>query len=490
LRQHCWHFLQKKLPSRDAARVAAACLTVNNNKDSQRMAMAVILVLLVIGSVAFHFASAWWFTPIASNWTSIDFTINVTFWVTGFVFVAVNLFMAWCVYRYRQKDGEKAIYEPENAKLEIGLSAFTALGVIAMLAPGLFVWATFVTVPDDATEYEVLGKQWQWSFRYPGADGILGTVDVRYISEENPFGINPDDPNGQDDILVNRPVMYLPVDKPVKALLRSTDVLHNYTVPQFRVKMDLVPGSVTYLWFTPTVTGTYDILCEELCGIAHHMMRGRVVVTEEAEYEAWLASQPTFAQMSSRTAADAGAGAQQYAVCASCHGQGGEGNRAMNAPKLNGLQPWYIERQLHYYQQGVRGSHPDDTLGRMMAPMAAMLSSEDAIRNVAAHIASLPETVPESTISGNVSTGQRIYRANCAACHGRDGSGSWATDAPSLVAMDDWYAAIQLTNFKAGIRGLHREDDYGEQMVSMSTAMRNQQQLNDVLAYINSLRSN
>lgn len=452
------------------------------------MAIAVALVLLVVGSVIFHFISPWWFTPIASNWGSIDFTINLTFWVTGAVFVAVNLFMAYAIYKYRHKEGHKAVYEPENHKLEVGLSAVTAIGVAAMLAPGLFVWASFVMVPEEATEYEVVGQQWQWSFRYPGADGVLGTVDTRFISESNPFGMNPDDPNGQDDILVKDPEMYLPVGKPVKALLRSKDVLHNYTVPQFRVKMDMVPGMVTYLWFTPTVVGSYDILCEELCGIGHHVMRGKVVVAEQADYDAWLASQPTFAQMNARSTPNVTMGQQQYAVCASCHGQQGEGLQALNAPKLNGLQPWYIERQIKYYQEGVRGAHPDDVYGRQMAPMANMLSTDDAIRNVAAYISQLPETNAPDTVSGDASRGMSIYNANCAACHGEDGRGSWATDAPNLVGMSDWYAVTQLNNFRAEIRGAHSDDDYGEQMVSFATAMRNPQQVNDVISYLNSLR--
>lgn len=452
------------------------------------MAIAVALVLLVVGSVIFHLVSPWWFTPIASNWESIDFTINLTFWVTGAVFVAVNLFMAYSVYKFRHKEGHKAVYEPENSKLEVGLSAITTVGVIAMLAPGLFVWASFVSVPEEATEYEVVGQQWQWSFRYPGADGQLGTVETRFISEENPFGINPEDPDGQDDVLVKDPQMYLPIGKPVKALLRSKDVLHNYTVPQFRVKMDMVPGMVTFLWFTPTVTGSYDILCEELCGIGHHVMRGQIVVAEQAEYDAWISRQPTFAQTVARSAPDVTAGQQQFAVCASCHGQQGEGNQALNSPKLNGLQSWYLERQIKYYQQGVRGAHPDDLLGRQMAPMANMLSTEDAVRNVAAYISQLPETSSTPTVSGDAARGMSIYNANCAACHGKEGLGSWATDAPNLAGMSDWYMVNQLNNFKAKIRGAHSEDDYGEQMVSFSTAMRNSKQLNDVVSYLNSLR--
>lgn len=452
------------------------------------MAIAVALVLLVVGSVVFHFISPWWFTPIASNWGSIDFTINLTFWVTGAVFVIINLFMAYCIYRFRHKAGHKAVYEPENHKLEVGLSVVTAIGVIAMLAPGLFVWAQFVTPPDEATEYEVVGQQWQWSFRYPGNDGQLGTVDTRFVSESNPFGINPEDPNGQDDILVKDPEMYLPVGKPVKALLRSKDVLHNYTVPQFRVKMDMVPGMVTYLWFTPTEVGRYDIMCEELCGIGHHVMRGRIVIAEQAEYDTWLSNQTTFAQLNARSDATPAAGQAQYAVCASCHGQQAEGNPALNAPRLNGLQTWYLERQLKYYQLGVRGAHPDDLYGRQMAPMANMLNSDEAIRNMAAYISQLAVTDAPDTISGDSARGMAIYNSNCAACHGNDGTGSWATDAPHIAGMSDWYVATQLTNFKAKIRGAHADDDYGEQMVSFATAMRNEQQMNDVIAYLNSLQ--
>ena len=100
------------------------------------MAIAVVLVLLVIGSLIFHFASPWWFTPIASNWTTMDDTVVLTFWVTGVVFIAVNLFLAWVMWKYRHKHGQKADYDPENKKLEWWLTIVTSIGVAAMLAPG------------------------------------------------------------------------------------------------------------------------------------------------------------------------------------------------------------------------------------------------------------------------------------------------------------------------------------------------------------------
>ena len=131
----------------------------------------------------------------------------------------------------------------------------------------LVVWHQFVTVPADATEIEVMGQQWQWSFRLPGKDGRLGTSDVRNITSDNPLGLNRDDPHAQDDVVIESGDLHLPIGKPVKVLLRSVDVLHDFYVPEFRAKMDMVPGMVTYFWITPIRTGTFDVLCAELCGV-------------------------------------------------------------------------------------------------------------------------------------------------------------------------------------------------------------------------------
>jgi len=451
------------------------------------MVLAIVLVLLIVGSVVFHYASPWFFTPIASNWETIDETITITFWVTGFVFVAINLFMAYAVWRYRHRKGSKALYEPENKKLELSLILLTAVGVVAMLAPGLFVWAKFVDPPKDAAVVEVVGKQWYWSFRFPGADGVLGTVDARFISDENPFGVNPDDPHGQDDVLITSPELHLPMGKPVKALLRSTDVLHDFTVPQFRVKMDLVPGLVTFIWLTPTRTGKFDILCEELCGIAHFTMRGKVVVDEEPAFQAWLRTYPTFAQASAQPAGDPEAGKPLFTVCAGCHGAQAEGNPAVNAPKLSGQGSWYLKRQLKYFKQGVRGAHEKDVYGKMMAPMAATLADDAAIDNVLAYIKTLPDNPAAPTVKSNAAHGQELY-LTCGACHGADGRGMQATNAPRLRGMSDWYLVTQLKNFKQGIRGAHPQDMYGSQMRSMAAILSDEKATDDLVAYIDTFR--
>ncbi|PZQ47530.1 MAG: cytochrome-c oxidase [Rhodovulum sulfidophilum] len=265
------------------------------------MRVAIALVLVVVGSVMFHMLSPWWLAPIASNWGAIDTTLEITFWITGLVFTTVLLFMAYCVWRFRHREGARADYEPENRRLEIWLTAATALGVAALLTPGLIGWNRFIHPPAGATEVEVVARQWQWSYRLPGADGRLGRSDARLVSDDNPLGVDPADPRGADDVIVGAADLHLPVDRPVKVLLRSVDVLHNFYVPQFRAKMDFVPGMVTYFWFTPTRTGAFEVLCAELCGVGHAFMRGGLTVEAQADYDAWLGEQSTYAELARPT---------------------------------------------------------------------------------------------------------------------------------------------------------------------------------------------
>ena len=143
-------------------------------------------------------------------------------------------------------------------------------------------------------------------------------------------------------------------------------------------------------------------------------------------------------------------------------------------------------RQLKYYKQGVRGAHEDDTYGRQMAPMAGTLVNDAAIRNIAAYIQTLPDNPAPATVTGNVEKGQRLYRS-CGACHGEQGEGIWALNAPRLAGMSDWYLVQQLKHFKRGIRGAHRQDRYGLQMRLMAEIVRTDEARSDLLAYINTL---
>jgi len=450
------------------------------------MAVAIGILVLVVVTLLFHFFSPWWFTPIASDWGSVDTTVIITFWVTGVVFIILNAFLVWVVIRYRHRKGLKAHYEPESHKLEWTLTVITTIGVIAMLAPGLWVWDRIITPPKDAEVVEVVGQQWHWSFRFPGQDGVLGQVDIGQMTADNPLGLKPEDPAGLDDILITDGELHLPVDKTYKFIVRSKDVLHNFTVPQFRVKMDLVPGMTPYVWTKLQRTGRFDIMCEELCGIGHFAMRGSVVVEDLDEFDKWLAGKPTFAQVLHRPEPDVAVGQAQFAVCAACHGAQAEGNQMLNAPKLAGQAGWYLKRQLKNFKHGLRGGAAGDSFGAQMAPMAATLADDVAIDNVVAYITSLPVSETPSTITGDAARGEEIY-TTCKSCHGTSGQGNWATNAPGLRGTNDWYLLRQLENYKQGIRGAHPADLYGKQMTLMTGVLRSDQAMKDVVAFINTL---
>lgn len=295
--------------------------------------MAIALIVIVAGSVLFHFVSPWQATPLASNWQQMDAMVAITLVITGIFFVAINLFVAYTLVRYRHRRGSRAAYEPDNRKLERWLIIATTLGVIALLAPGLIVYMEFVRAPRDAIKVEVLGQQWQWRFRFPDVKGKLGASDARFVSATNPFGLDPDDPSGWDNVLVNKNELHLPLNRPVKVLLRSHDVLHDFYVPQFRARMNIVPGMVTTFWFTPTKAGRYEILCAQLCGVGHPNMRGYVVVEDDATFQAWLKEQPTFAMtkappasggtqaatLPADTLQDKGKALAQAKGCVACH---------------------------------------------------------------------------------------------------------------------------------------------------------------------------
>jgi cytochrome c oxidase subunit II len=244
---------------------------------------------------------------------------------------------------------------------------------------------------------------------------------------------------------------------------------------------------VTYMWFTPTRAGEYEILCEELCGIAHYAMRGRVRVDDAAAFKTWLAGYPSFGDTLRVAAADPAAGKALFAPCVACHGAQGEGNLQLNAPKLAGQAGWYLKRQLENFKHGVRGGGEKDIYGTQMTAFAGMLTDEAAVRNVTAYIETLPDHTPRATVSGDTERGEALFRT-CAACHGASGQGIMAMNAPRLSHMSDWYLARQVNNFKQGVRGAHHQDFYGRQMTMMVGVIPDARALNDLLAYINTLR--
>lgn len=186
-------------------------------------------------------------------------------------------------------------------------------------------------------------------------------------------------------------------------------------------------------------------------------------------------------------AADAAAGKSAYAVCAACHGQQGEGNVAMNAPQLAGQETWYVKRQLDAFKSGLRGTASGDIYGMQMRPMAMAVGGPEAEANLLAYIASLPATDSPPTVSGDVGAGQAGY-AVCAACHGQKGEGNEQLGGPRLAGQDDWYLVRQINNYNKGLRGYDPKDTYGNQMRPMAAMLNTEKAVNDVVAYINTLK--
>ncbi|MES2049708.1 MAG: cytochrome c oxidase subunit II [Pseudomonadota bacterium] len=259
------------------------------------MSMVVALIVIVFGSVLFHLYSPWWATPLASNWAQMDNMLTITFVITGIFFVALNLFLVYTLIRFRHREGSRATFQTDNPKLERWLIGGTSAAIIALLAPGLFVYAEYIHAPKDALIVDVLAQQWQWRFRLSGSDGKLAATDMRFVTPANPYGIAPTDPNGQNNLIISDGELHLPLGKPVKMLLRSNDVLHDFFVPPFRARMNIVPGMVSSFWFTPNKLGRFEAMCAQLCGIGHANMRAYVVVEPPADFEKWLKAQTSFA---------------------------------------------------------------------------------------------------------------------------------------------------------------------------------------------------
>ena len=405
------------------------------------MAMAIILVLIVIASVLFHLLAPWHAAPPASNWGSIDTTLFITLIISGIFFIAVTLFMAVALIRFRHKKGGRAAYQPENKKLETWLIIVTSIGIAAMLAPGLVVYDDFIRVPKNAYELEVVAQQWQWAFRFPGQDGKLGKSDIKFVDSVNPLGLDPKDSAGQDDVLIRSNEVHLPLDQPVKVLLRSKDVLHDFYIPQIRSKMDMVPGMVSYFWFTPTVIGKYEILCAEYCGVGHYNMRGYMIVEDRTAFEQWLNSQPTFAQTLTTAAKpsrdsvlEKGRQLVEKYGCVACHSQDGTASLGPGWKGLYGRTEQLADGTSVLVDEAYVKESILDPKARLVQGyppvMVAYTLTEDELGAVVTLIKSLgvaqqePSTGEKLDGGDDLATqGQRLAQSlGCLACHSVDGS--------------------------------------------------------------------
>jgi len=231
-------------------------------------------------------------TPNASlHGYAIDSMLEMLHWFMLVLFVGWGSFYAYTLWRFQAKKNPKANYVGTTShlptKLEGGVLVLEIVLLMAFAAP---IWANrvdqFPTGP-DVTHVRAVGQQFQWDLQYSGPDGKFGHRDIKLVTGSNPLGLDRNDPDAADDLTtVNE--MHLPVNKPCIVDVMSRDVIHDFCIPNMRVAQDAIPGSIIPLWFVPVKTGTYEIVCAQLCGSNHSLMKGTLVVENEADYKKWF----------------------------------------------------------------------------------------------------------------------------------------------------------------------------------------------------------
>ncbi|TBX70949.1 cytochrome c oxidase subunit II [Flavobacterium silvisoli] len=260
----------------------------------------------------------------------IDNLMVITLVLIFFVQTVTQALLHYFAFKYRGKEGQKALYFADNNRLEFIWSIIPAIVLAGLILYGLYAWTNIMFVSEkdkeDAIVIELYAQQFKWEARYSGADDVLGKANVRYIDGANNLGVDLSDPNAQDDFTSSE--LHIPKGKRVIFKMRSQDVLHSAYMPHFRAQMNCVPGMVTQFSFIPTMTTaemrekpamvekvarinairakksealvasgqpaldpyTFDylLLCNKICGASHYNMQMKVVVDTPEEYQAWL----------------------------------------------------------------------------------------------------------------------------------------------------------------------------------------------------------
>lgn len=259
--------------------------------------LAFLLVVLVVSTVYIFAAQIWPMPPAITRvgrW--IDSQYDLTLWITGIIFILAQLALAWMVFRYRDR-GQKVHFTRGSHVLEIVWTSATLVLFIALGAMAVHAWSQvhFVPASPNAYKIDVMAEQFTWNFRYPGPDGKFAPTAPKDYDDANgnPFGIEPGSKD-QDDIV--SPYLEVPVGRQIELFMKSKDVIHSFFVRELRVKQDIVPGMDIPLHFTPLKTGTYDIMCSQLCGMGHNRMHSTLRVVSEAEFQKWLKQQEALNQ--------------------------------------------------------------------------------------------------------------------------------------------------------------------------------------------------
>jgi len=285
----------------------------------------IFLVLFLVLSLATTLYYKNWmlgYGPHASasvHGDSIDEMFNITLLFTYIVFVLTHIALFWYAWKYRGRRGRKSLFMPHDTKLELVWTAIPAIVMCFLVVNGLIAWNEVMGDDgDEDIEIEATAHQFSWTIRYPGQDGKIGTKNYKMITGLNSLGQDWSDDKNLDDIVADKIV--LPVGKKVRVRITAKDVLHNFAMPHFRVKMDAVPGLPTYFYLTPKITTkdyrkslakypeyqaedpnnpdkklwetfNFALNCAELCGSGHYAMKKLVEIVSEEEYEKWLNQQ-------------------------------------------------------------------------------------------------------------------------------------------------------------------------------------------------------
>ena len=299
----------------------------NTNRQAKMMLVfLVVFLVLGLGSAIYYKNVMLGYGPLVSaseHGGDIDSLFNWTLFFTGVVFVITHILLFWFTYKYRNMPGRKAIFQPHNNTLEIIWTVVPAVVMTFLVVNGLVVWNDIMAEPEgEYLEIEATGYQFAWDVRYPGADNKLATKNFRLIDPAtNPLGIDWSDDKAIDDVILSgADKIVLPVDTTVRVRITSKDVLHNFYLPHFRVKMDAIPGLPTFFVFKPSTTTKefrknlrnypewrepydpedpdskerweefqFELACAELCGDSHYAMKRIVEVVTREEYEEWIA---------------------------------------------------------------------------------------------------------------------------------------------------------------------------------------------------------
>lgn len=251
----------------------------------------------------------WFMDPpkdVSVNGYRIDDVIQYTDTVITIYFGIVVLSLIYFIFKYRARQGHKAVYDKGNTKKHVamtvamGLLVFFSIDVVIESMSFKDLKEAFWNFPkgNDVIRVEIMPQQFEWNFRYPGSDDRFGPEPFTDLNgdeiwdEDEPFtdvNKNGEWDSSDDIVLMNE--MHIPVNKPVIVQVAPYDVIHSFFLPNFRVKIDATPGMVNAMWFQAKETGEFEIACAELCGNSHYKMRGKLVIESEEDYNKWLESQ-------------------------------------------------------------------------------------------------------------------------------------------------------------------------------------------------------